>query len=396
MKTRDACASCGHKLRTILDLGSTPLANNYPLPGEPDGPSHPLQLRVCGVCWLVQQASVPEPADMFGSDYGFTTASPAADAYYGAVAEWCVSRSAPGLAVDIGSNDGTLQSVIGQYGRRTVGVEPSAAADKAELQGLTVVRDFFTREAAQKITAEHGYATLVTAFHVAAHVPAPDDFIAGIAALLADGGIAVVEFQSLADLITGGTFDLVYHEHQFHYSLKVFDMLAGSHGMRIREAKHTAAQGGSWRVVLAKADMPSLQAEGCMETERWLRAPSAYGAMQGRAEHARVRLLDVLSDEVEAGNTLAGYAAAAKATTLLNFCRIGPELVPYVTDTTPGKQGREIPGVRIPIRAEDPQDRADTLLLLASNHLPTVLRRLYLWRALGGRIVIPLPLPAVI
>jgi methylation protein EvaC len=394
---RDQCAGCGHKLETVLDLGATPLANHYPLPGEPDGLAYPLELAVCQVCWLAQLRHVVEPEEIFGDGYRFATASPAAAAYFGEAALWCLQRNAnPAFTVDVGCNDGTLLDRFAGpgYQERVLGIDPSPAAETAQAKGLPVLREAFTAKTAQVIEAEHGKADLITAFHVVAHVPDPDDFMAGIATLLAADGTAVVEFQYLGDLVAGCMFDLVYHEHRFFFSLDSFFLIAAAHGLAIREVTRTPAQGGSLRVVLRHGWTAEDRVTGWRRREAWLRKPEAWNGLQDRADYARQRIREVVAAEKAEGRTVAGYAASAKACTLLNWCDFGPLDLPYVTDTTPGKTGRHIPGARIPIRPEG--DLPHTYLLLASNHLPTVLRRISpAWRELGGRIITPLPLPAV-
>ena len=393
MIARTGCAGCGHKLETVLDLGTSPLANYYPAPGEPDGPRYPLQLAVCPVCWLAQLRHVPDSTEVFGAGYGFATASPVAPAYFTAAAGWCLDRAGAGLAVEIGCNDGTLLQVLADRGREVLGVEPSAAADACEAKGLPVRRELFTRDTGQKIAFEHGRAGLVAAFHVAAHVPYPADFLGGIAELLADDGVAVVEFQSLADLIAGSQFDHVYHEHRFFYSMDSFAGIAAGQGLTVIDACRTPAQGGSIRVALRKEFAP-LAAKEWRQSEAWLCDRSAYAGLQGRVEYARRRIRETVAAEHDQGRTVAGYAASAKSCTLLNWCGLGPSDLAWITDTTPGKNGRETPGTRIPIQAEG--SMPDTYLLLAANYLPSVLARMPAWwREAGGRLITPLPLPAV-
>jgi methylation protein EvaC len=396
MMERTRCAGCGHDLETVLDLGSTPLANCYPLPGEPDGPPYPLQLAVCKVCWLAQLRHVVDPAEVFGGGYGFTTASPAAGAYAAEAARWCLERvRRPAFAAEIGCNDGTLLEKLAAPGRRVLGVDPSPAAETAAERGLPVLREAFTAKTAQAIVDEYGKADLVTAFHVAAHVPDPDDFLDGIAALLADDGTAVAEFQYLGDLVAGCQVDHVYHEHRFFFSLNSFFLLAAGHGLAIQEVARTPAQGGSLRVVLCHGWAAAPEVAAWREREAWLRTMRAWDGLQDRAQYARQRIRETIAAEHDEGRIVAGYAASAKSCTLLNWCGLGPDDLGWVTDTTPGKVGRLTPGSRIPIFAEE-SGMPDTYLLLAANHLPSVLKRMpQHWREAGGRLVTPLPLPVV-
>lgn len=396
MTERTRCAGCGHGLETVLDLGPTPLANCYPLPGEPDGPSYPLQLAVCQVCWLAQLRHVADPAEVFGGGYAFTTASPAAAAYCRDAAQWCLERATGfSFAVDVGCNDGTFLCQIAGLARRALGIDPSPAAETARAKGLPVIREALTAKTGQAIAEQHGKADLVTAFHVAAHVPHPDDFLHGIALLLADDGTAVVEFQYCGDLVAGCQFDHVYHEHQFFYSLDSFFLLAAAHGLAIAEVARTPAQGGSLRLVLRHGWTAGPGVKAWREGEAWLRSMRAWDGLQDRAAYARQRIREVIAGEHDQGRIVAGYAASAKSCTLLNWCGFGPDDLAWVTDTTPGKVGRQTPGTRIPIFAEE-SGMPDTYLLLAANHLPSVLKRMPgHWREAGGRLITPLPLPVM-
>ena len=396
MTGRTRCAGCGHGLATVLDLGSTPLANCYPLPGEPDGRFYPLQLAVCRVCWLAQLRHVADPAEVFGAGYAFTTASPAAAAYCRDAAQWCLAQVTDlGFAVDVGCNDGTLLEQFATPARRVLGVDPSPAAGTAAAKGLPVLREALTAKTAQAIAEEHGKADLVTAFHVAAHVPDPDDFLHGIAELLAGDGTAVAEFQYLGDLVAGCQFDHVYHEHQFFFSLDSFFRLAAAHGLAITQVARTPVQGGSLRVVLRHGWSAAPDVKAWRDGEAWLRSMRAWDGLQDRALYARQRIREVIAAEHGQGRIVAGYAASAKSCTLLNWCGLGPDDLSWVTDTTPGKIGRQTPGTRIPIFAEE-SGMPDTCLLLAANHLPSVLKRMPAhWREAGGRLITPLPLPVV-
>ena len=214
--------------------------------------------------------------------------------------------------------------------------------------------------------------------------------------MLSEDGIAVVEFQYLADLVAGCWFDRVYHEHRFFYSLNSFSRLAAEACLSVREVTRTPFDGGSLRVVLTSPRKAPPKVVAALHAEAWLRRPAAWDGLQARAEYAWLRIHEALDAEHAESRVVAGYAASAKACTLLNWCGFGLSDLPWVTDTTPGKQGRHIPGARIPIRGED-GDWPDTYLLLAANHLPSVLQRLPAnWREAGGRVITPLPLPVVI
>ena len=226
-----------------------------------------------------------------------------------------------------------------------------------------------------------------------AHVEDLADVLAGVRALMDADSIAVFEVQYLPDLLAGNMYDQVYHEHRFFYSLSSLRHATGLHGLYVVDAELIELQGGGIRVTLS-ADpnaTPTAAVERIVASERWL--PLAYPGFQGKVDRTREHLRSLVESELGKG-TLAGYGAAAKATTILNFCGIGPDQLKYVVDTTPFKQGRYLPGTGLRIVSPDEaaQDPADTLLLLAANYLGTVLRS----NPHKGRWITPQPLPAVI
>ncbi|MDQ2875364.1 MAG: class I SAM-dependent methyltransferase [Actinomycetota bacterium] len=395
---RTSCGGCGSAdLAEFLDLGRSPLADRFPLPGEPDGPSIPLRVAVCQECWLAQLLDNPPDADLFGDDYGFMTgSSPALAGYFARWARWALAEY-PGQAeagvIEIACNDGTLLRHFAAAGVPALGIEPAGPPARAAVQaGLDVEQAPFTAALAGT-TARAG---LVIACNVAAHVDDPRDFLEGIRALLRPGGVAIAEFQYLGDLIAGMQFDHVYHEHRYFYSLGSFARLAAGAGLRVTRVLRTPNQGGSLRVVLASEARPIGDAGGLVALESHLRSPGAYSSMQARADYSRGTLVAFLDAEMEDGRTVAGYGASAKSATLLNFCGLDRKTISWVEDLTPGKIGRETPGTRIPIIAPADGMKPDTYLLLAWNYLSAVVRRERDFLSSGGRLIVPGPIPLVI
>ena len=398
---RTACAACGGGLRTVLALGATPVADYFPLPDEPDGPAYPLRMAVCERCWLAQLPDVVPDGELYGAGYGFLTGgSPAAVRYFAAFADWLMARygeRARRLTVEIACNDGTLLRHLAAAGCPVLGIEPAGppAAVMRE-RGLDVWNEPFGRDSGKKIRDVHGPAGLVVAVNVAAHVADPVGFLAGIGDLLAPGGVAVLEFQDLAALVAGCQFDHVYHEHRFFYSLRSFTQIARAAGLVVVDAERSPAQGGSLRVTAARAGAPAPAVEAITGTESWLAGPGAYAALQPRAERTRERLGALLAAEQAAGRTVAGYAAPAKSATLLGFCGIGPDVLPWIVDATPSKAGRVTPGSRIPVVMAGERPDPGAYLLLAWNYLGDVLRRERAFMAAGGRFIVPIPGPVVL
>ena len=397
---RTACGACaGSQLDVFLDLGKTPLANTYPATAEEEETWYPLQLAVCGNCGLVQLMEVVPDSEIYGHDYGFYSGGSQAQlAYHERGAKLLLSRhleQAQRLTVEVACNDGSLLRHFVAADCRTLGIDPAEGpVTVARNQGLNVIPQALTTELAQEVRERHGPAGLVIAYNSMAHVQDLSDVLTGIRTLMDVDSVAVFEVQYLPDLLAGNMYDQVYHEHRFFYSLRSLRHALSLHGLFVADAELIELQGGGLRVTLsANIDMmPTLRVNRILESEWWL--SKAYGGFQGKVDRTADHLLSLLDAEVSQGHSLAGYGAAAKATTILNFCRIGTETLKYVIDTTSYKQGRFLPGTALPIVAPEvaAKDPADTLLLLAANYLGTVLRQ----NPHKGRWIVPQPLPAVI
>jgi hypothetical protein len=399
-RMRTHCGGCdSDELEVFLNLGETPLANKYPGSREEEEQEvfYPLQLSVCAKCSLVQQQCVVADHVLFADDYGFySSTSPAKRLHHRRVATRLLSNYedlAKKFTVEIGSNDGDLLLLLKEAGCQVLGVDPAAGpSELAASQGLDVHIEPFSYLKAWHIRSTHGPAGLVIANHVAAHVSDPSDFFAGIAHLLADDGVAVIEVQYLGDLIAGNQFDYVYHEHRFHFSLTSLAAVAVRRGLFVNDVVHlSSVQSGTLSVHLSKRSFMTERAREMLDSERWLTDMSTYAAMQGRVDYVAELLCDLVEQERHAGRRVAGYAAPAKATTLLNYASIGTDYLEYVTDTTPWKVGRSIPGVHVPIvdRADPKLELPDTFLVLAANYFPAILRsepELQRW-------LVPLPVP---
>lgn len=389
---RTTCAACGHTdLEQFLDLGLSPIADAYTDRPDWDSPMYPLEVAVCGKCRLVQLLEIVDGDVLFRSGYSFyTSASPPLSAYHNAYAitarqHW--GQLAERGVVEVGCNDGDLlRHFAADF--PALGVDPATGpAQAATARGLDVQVRPFGLATAHDIRHERGKQGLIFANHVLAHVADVADMLAGIAHLLADDGIAMIEVQYLPDLLVGNGFDLIYHEHRNFFSLSSLEQALLRHGLHIVDAEQTDRQGGSLRVTVAHQPRPSQRVDGLRKSEAWLQQWGAYAGVQGRVERIRTRLLDLLTNEAQ----VAGYGAPAKATTLLNFCGLTAKNVEWVVDTTPAKQGRYIPGTGIPIinpvTAPDP----GTYLLLAHNYARPIMTA-----NPGQRWILPIPAPALL
>ena len=390
---RTTCSACGHgDLEQFLDLGTSPIADAYTTTAQEsyDAPRYPLQVAVCGKCRLVQLLEVLDHEVLFGTGYSFySSASPPLSAYHKAYAADVIARH-PQLVrkgvVEVGCNDGDLLCHFQPF--PALGVDPSTGpAGVAKDRGLDVWALPFGLATAHDIRDRRGRQGLVIANHVLAHVADVADTLAGVAALLVHDGVAIVEVQYLPDLLVNNAFDLVYHEHRNFFSLTSLEQAAQRHGLWVLDATLTDRQGGSLRVTLGRTGAASPRVGELRESERWLDDVSAYAGMQGRAERIRARLLDLLA--AQRGVT-AVYGAPAKATTLLNFCGLTAEDLPWCVDSTTAKQGRHIPGTGIPIYAEDHTEKSRVFMLAAHNYAGAIMAA-----NPGHRWIVPIPSPVL-
>lgn len=394
---RETCSGCGcGDLEPFLDLGRSPIADAYTATPEQNSPTYPLEIAVCAKCRLVQLLEIVD-VDLFGTGYSFySSASAPLSAYhadYAAKVRLRWGHLAGRGVVEIGCNDGDLlRHFAADY--PAIGIDPAIGpATAARNRGLEVeVRSFGLHEA-YELRDRRGRQGLIFANHVLAHVSNVGDVLAGIAALLDDDGVAMVEVQYLPDLLVANGFDLVYHEHRNFFSLSSLENAALRWNLHIVAAELTDRQAGSLRVTLSKRANAhgNWTVDHLRGSEGWLTGWSAYAGVQGRVDRIRQRLLNLIDANATTG-TVAGYGAPAKATTLLNFCGLTADVIEWVVDTTAAKQGRYIPGTRIPIIAPEHAPTPDAYLMLAHNYARTIMRQ---ETEYTGPWILPLPAPVV-
>lgn len=404
------CRGCaGARLNLVLDLGVMPLADAL-VAGDGAGDvaneaRHPLRMAYCADCHLVQLLESPPPEALFGRDFpyysSYSTQWSAHAADFAGATTGELGLGADSLVVEIGSNDGYLLRHFAAAGARVLGIDPAEGpARAARAVGVPTEIAYFDAALAGQLVADHGRADLVVANNVLAHVPDPNQLLAGAARLLKPGGLLSVEAPYLRDLIEQVEFDTIYHEHHCYFSVSALAGLFARHGFGIRSLTRLPWHGGSLRVVAAAA------AEPAPALAEWLAAERAAGL--DRADYyagfgARVQaLIADIRARVRAlhagGARIAAYGAAAKGAILLNATGIDAGLCEFVVDRNPHKHGKRMPGVGIPILPPEAllERQPDVVLLLAWNWAGEILAQQRDYLAAGGRFLIPLPEPRLV
>ncbi len=401
------CRHCSAPLvLPLVDLGTAPPSNAYLTVEALQRPERrfPLRVLVCEHCWLVQTEDFTNAHELFDADYAYfsgvsTSWQAHAELYVGDM----VARfglHADSRVVEVAANDGSLLQFVKARGIPCTGVEPTAStAAAARAKGIDVVQDFFGRRLAGEMSARGLQADLLTANNVLAHVPDINDFAAGFAALLKPYGVATFEFPHLLRLMDDAQFDTIYHEHFSDLSLTALQSVFEKAGLQMFDVQELPTHGGSLRVFAQRAHTSThavaQTVDKMLQRERDVGVCTAayYQGLQLRAERIRDDLLGFLREAKAEGRSVMGYGAAAKGNTLLNFAGIGPDLVRCVVDLNPAKQGKFMPGSRIPIVGRHVLDREspDYLLVLPWNIFPEVRQQNAALATQGTRFVTAVP-----
>lgn len=399
------CRACGNPgLRPLLSLGSTPLANALLAAGdlEKAEPRFPLDLVLCPACSLVQITETV-PAEQLFSEYAyFSSFSDTTVAHARALVTRIVAErhlGAGSLAVEVASNDGYLLQHYVAAGVPVLGVEPAKnIASVAESKGVRTVCEFFGLSLAQSLRAAGHAADVIHANNVLAHVPDLNGVVSGFHELLADTGVVIVEAPYVRDMVERCEFDTIYHEHLCYFSLTALDRLFAAHRLRVVDVERLSIHGGSLRVFGAREKTAPAASEAVSrmlaEERDWGAArPEAYAPFAARVQEIGRSLVETIDRLRASGKRVAAYGAAAKGATLLNYARIGSDRLDFVADRSTYKQGRYMPGVRLPIVAPSAlvERMPDYVLLLTWNFADEILAQQAEYRARGGKFIIPVP-----
>jgi len=403
-----ACRACGEsRLQPILSLGKTPLANRLLTAerlSEPE-PAYPLDLVFCPSCSLVQITETVPPEDLFSEYSYFSSFSDTAVLSAMQLAERLVrdwSLGAASLVMEIASNDGYLLQHYRNLGVPVLGIEPAAnVARVAESRNIPTRCDFFGRRLAQELVAEGRRADVLHANNVLAHVADLTGVVAGMELVLKPDGIAVIEVPYLRDLIEKCEFDTIYHEHLCYFSLNALERLFTRHRLVIADVEHLSLHGGSLRLFVApEGASPSKRVAEMLaaELEAGMLEVGYYRDFSRRIEDLKGALVGLLRRLKSEGRHIAAYGASAKGSTLLNVFGIGADVLDFVVDRSTVKQGRFTPGTHLPILPPEAllERKPDYVLLLTWNFAEEILAQQAGYCALGGRFIIPVPVPQVV
>jgi len=377
------CRHCGTELtQTFIDLGSAPPSNSYLTETSMKEPEkwYPLKVKVCDSCWLVQTEDFVGAGEMFSEDYAyFSSFSSSWLEHAKEYVQAMVSRfglTGQSMVVEIAANDGYLLQYVKEKGIPCYGVEPThSTAEAAREKGLDIVEEFFGVQQATILVNSGRQADLVAANNVLAHVPDINDFVKGFSILLKPDGVATFEFPHLLNLVEKNQFDTIYHEHYSYLSLTAVKSIFEANGLSVFDVDELSTHGGSLRVYAqpgASGKHPVSDRVSELQNCENLRGVSDlafYRGFQEKAEQIKTDFLSFLISAKNNGKQVVAYGAAAKGNTLMNFSGIRPDLISFVVDKNPAKQGKYMPGSRIPIVEENrlQQEKPDYVVVLPWN-----------------------------
>lgn len=400
------CRHCQKPLEHVfLDLGFAPPSNAYLTANDLRSPEtrFPLKLHVCENCWLVQTEDYTCAAELFRHDYAYFSSTSSswlehAKRYVETIRQR-LTLANDSFVIEIASNDGYLLKNFVDAGIPCLGIEPTACtATAAEALGIPVLQKFFSKQIGYELASEGKQADLILGNNVYAHVPDINDFTAGLKAALKPGGTITLEFPHLLQLIQDAQFDTVYHEHFSYLSLYTVQRIFREAGLRVWDVEQLSTHGGSLRVFGCHAhdprtETPAVNALVAAEEHGGLRNIATFQRFQPRVEKIKHDLLAFLLEKKRTDKTVAAYGAAAKGNTLLNFSGVMPDLLPYVCDAAPSKQGKYLPGSHIPILEPNTlrERKPNFVIILPWNIAEEIMQQNSYICEWGGQFVVVIP-----
>ncbi len=399
----EKCRACGSKnISTFLQLGPTPAPNRFL-----DAPQlnmaekfYPLDVAFCNECGMVQLGHVVDPEVMFKNYVYIPSTSTTMRNHFEGLADDAIATSKAkdgDLAVDIGSNDGTLLKWFSTKGLNIIGVDPAEnIVEQANKEGVPSICSLFNSAVVEKIVKKYGKAKIVTGTNVIAHVHDLQSLFKDVRNLITDDGVFIGEFPYLVDMLEKVEFDTIYQEHLSYLSVTPMEKLASKNKMYLFDVKRIPVHGGSIRIFFSKkprkvsANVRKLLA---LEKKKEVLNPDTYLKFRRNVDRVRHELVQLLWKLKSKDKKVIGYGASAKGNVMLNYCRIGPETLDYIVDSISYKQGKFTPGMHIPIFPETKllEDQPDYVLLLAWNFADEIIKKQEEFRKRGGKFIVSIP-----
>ena len=401
---KHTCYICKTEISPFMSFGPMPIANGFLTKKQfKDEYFFEMEVTLCHKCTMFQLVNQPEPEQMFNENYAFFSGT---SKFMGihfknfanhVLNDYIKDANDP-FIVEIGSNDGILLTHFANKGIRHLGIEPSAnVAQVAIDRGIKTIVEFFDNSLAEKIVSEHGQANAYVAANVMCHIPYINSIVEGIKVLLKPDGIVMFEEPYLGDVIQKTTYDQIYDEHTFLFSVHSIQYLFNQFDMEVIDIEPQETHGGSMRYVIAHKDAKpvreSVQKQLAFEIELGLTNPKIFKQFRKNCEKYRSDLLYLLNDIKSQGMSITGYAATSKSTTIINYCDISTDHLDCIYDTTPIKQGKFSPGAHIPIIQYEKfkSNYPDYALLFGYNHEKEIMAKEQEFMNRGGKWITYVP-----
>jgi cyclopropane fatty-acyl-phospholipid synthase-like methyltransferase len=400
------CRFCQHELtHEFIDLVSSPPSNSFLSLEELNQPEvfYPLKLFVCDNCFLVQIDEYKKSEEIFSHKYAYFSSFSSSwlehARHYVEMITARLGLNKESFVVEIGSNDGYLLQYFKEKDIPCLGIEPAEnTAEVARGKGIEVISDFFDIKLADRLVTEGRKANLIVGNNVLAHVPDINDFVKGLQILLKKEGVITLEFPHLMRLVEENQFDTIYHEHFSYLSFHTVTRIFSEHGLVLFDVEELPTHGGSLRIYARQEEDRSHEispnAKFLLEKESsvGMNDLAYYSDFQEKANKIKYELLSFLLAQKREGKKVVAYGAAAKGNTLLNYCGIKKDVIQFVVDASPHKQGNFLPGSHLPVVEEDRMREfmPDYVIILPWNIKEELMNQLSYIRDWGGKFVIPI------